>query len=54
MVCPFKKETVKNYEYTPSGKPSREVTTTTFGECEEYNCPQYGGLRECKLARGNK
>ena len=52
MKCPFKKETVKKYEYTPSGKPSREITTTTFGECELHCCPYYDSMCKCTLMRG--
>lgn len=54
MVCPFKKEIVKKYEYTYSGTISKEIITTTFGECEEYNCPHYRSVRECGLMRGNR
>lgn len=54
MVCPFKRKTVKSYEYTYSGNISKEITTTTFEDCDEHNCPHYRGMRECGLGRGKE
>lgn len=51
MVCPFKKNVTTITTHETDGTRT-EKKTVTFGNCEEFNCPHYRGLRECGLMRG--
>lgn len=51
MVCPFKKNITTITKHDADGTRT-ETKTITFGQCEEYKCPHYGGVRECSFMQG--
>ena len=54
MVCPHKKIVTKTEEKDEKGSVIKTIFETTFGKCDDTNCPFFGILTETCLLRSTK